>query len=206
MLVGIIIGIILFRVITRPKNQIIYCRERDGRAMELDISKEDHITLETKTDPPLRFYKYGRSYELRKRGRAFTRFLGKEGTAYTWIMQGFKKVGSKLQEIKVPFPTLEDAVKSVWGEFYTTVPENMQKALQNNSMLVTVNLEPGITPEGYKPITEATIRKKNREDAKDLIARGLKGAIQKDWFERLAWIGTGAGLTMVGMLLLGVIG
>ncbi|NIT04095.1 hypothetical protein GTO10_04185, partial [Candidatus Saccharibacteria bacterium] len=129
------------------------------------------------------------------------------GTAYTWILQGFKKVKGKAKEVTVKFATLADAVKSRWGEeFYSAVPEERRKQLEEKQLLVTVNLESGITPPGYKPITEQTIRKKSREDAKDLIARGLQGAIKKDWFERMAWIGTGAGVTFAGLLLLGVIG
>jgi len=216
-LIGVIVGMILYRALTRPKNQIIYCRERDGRAMELNIAKEDAISLETATKPPLRFFKFGRSYELRRHGRPFTRFFGKEGTAYTWVLEGFHKLTPKRGrpsknpgehgKVELSFPSLAGLLKSLWGEtFFASVPETQRAELEENKVLVTVNLESGLTPEGYQPITESVIRKKSREDAKDLIGRGLKGAISKDWFERLAWIGAGAGITMFALLLLGVIG
>ena len=87
--VGVIVAIIFLRYGMRPKNQILYLRERDGRGLELDLSKEDAISFTTKSNPPLRFFKFGRSYEFRRRGRAYTRFLGKEGTAYTCRTEGF---------------------------------------------------------------------------------------------------------------------
>ncbi len=203
MLVGIIIGLLIYRVMTRPKNQVMYCRERDGRGLELDIGKEDHATFESNTDPPLRFWKYGRAYNFLKRGRTYARYFAKEGSGYSWRLQGFEKKQGKLVQVEIPFPTLEAAVQSVWGEaFYATVPEERQAALRDNAMLVTVNLEPGITPDGYKPITEQTIRKKNREDAKDLIARGLKGAVKDPIMKTLMYLGCGAGIGWIANFLL----
>jgi len=234
-LVGMLIGIILVRFFLRPKNQILYCRERDGRGLEMDVAEEDALSLETKTDPELRFFKYGRSYEFHKRGRAFTRFFGKEGTAYTWLLEGFHKVATKFKKIPdivlvpdgkggviekavntevpvewenktitVPFPTLEDAVKYRWGEeFYATVPEEQQALLRDNSMLVTVGLEPGIVPEGYEPITESTILNKADEDAAELASKAMQGAIKKSVLDWLPWVLAGAGAMAIISKLLG---
>lgn len=205
--VGILLGVLIRHYLWRAKNQILYCREKDGRGLELDVAEEDAITLTTRTNPVLRFYKYGRAYQFLKRGRAFARRFGKEGTAYTWKLLGFSDTTKKPKKINLKFPTLEAAVVHKWGDKkYAEVPENLQKMLQDNQMLVTVGLEPGVTPKGYEPITESVIRKKSREDAKELIARGLKDAVSRDLFERLAYIGSGAGLVLIGMLLLGVIG
>ena len=200
---------ILYRALTRPKNQIIYCRERDGRAMELNIAKEDAISLETDTKPPLRFFKFGRSYELRRHGRPFTRFFGKEGTAYTWILQGFHKITPKRgrpsknpgesRKIKLEFSNLAELLKNLWGEtFFASVPETQRIKLEENKVLVTVDLEPGITPEGYEPITDSTIRKKAKEDAAELIGRSLKGAVKTPIVQLLVTIGCGG---FVGWLL-----
>lgn len=203
---GILIGVLIRHYLWRAKNQILYCRERDGRGLELNVKEEDAESLITNTDPIMRFFKWGRSYTFEKRGRTFTRFFGKEGTGYIWRLMGFSNTKKNPKEIEIPFDTLEDAVKSKWGKKYDDVPEPLQKMLQDNKLLVTVGLEPGITPKGYVPITESVIRKKSREDAKELIGRGLRGAIQRDLFERLAYIGSGAGLALIGMLLMGVIG
>lgn len=205
--VGVLIGVLIRHYLWRAKNQILYCRERDGRGMEINVSEEDATSLITNSNPVMRFFKWGRSYTFEKRGRSFTRFFGKEGTGYIWRLMGFSNTKKNPKEIDLEFDTLEAAVIHKWGEKkYADVPENLQEKLRENKMLVTVGLEPGITPKGYVPITESVIRKKSREDAKELIARGLKDAVSRDLFERLAYIGSGAGLVLIGMLLLGVIG
>jgi len=240
---GIILGIVILRYGFKPKNQILYCRERDGRGLELKVGEEDAVSLETNSSPELRFFKYGRSYEFRHRGRSFTRFFGKEGTAYTWRLQGFSKVPSKCEtvteqvpvlnekgvaivdekglpvfkniekqvpiefenkQIDLEFPTLEDAVKSKWGEeFYENVPDKMKDLLRKNNLLVTVNLEPGIVPEGYEPITESVIKKKANEDMAELMAHSLKGAVKKTVLDIIPWIGLGCGITAIASKLLG---
>lgn len=220
-----------------PKNQIQYCRERDGRGEEYDIEKEDAISLETKTEPPLRFFKYGRGYvftiasRLRKLKKV-TRFFGKEGTAYTWRLEGFKKDPTKFKtktvtvevgdppkkkkvkvkepiewepkKVSLEFPTLATAVEHKWGkEFFETVPEDRKKQLMDDKMFVTVNLEPGITPEGYKPITESQIQAKADENMAELLAYKFKQLAKKaviDWiFPALA----GAGALAIASKLMG---
>jgi len=106
--VGMLVGIVFVRYFLKPKNQILYCRERDGRGVELNVQDEDAISLETSSSPPLRFFKFGRSYEYLRRGRSFTRFFGKEGTAYTWRLQGFSTVPSKFEEVIEKVPVLND--------------------------------------------------------------------------------------------------
>lgn len=222
-MVGVIIG---YLYQPSPKNQVLYCREKDGRGQELKIQSEDAVSLETKSNPALRFFKYGRSYVFtiaRKFGKAkkVARFFGKEGTAYTWTLEGWKEgkkvkdskdpkkesVIEKAKKIKVNFKTLENAVKHTWGKkFYNTVPEAKKKLLRNNKMLVTVNLETGLTPSDYEPISEMQIRKKANEDMAGLIARGIKGILKKSALDVLPWIGTGVaiGLAIVALGLLKV--
>ena len=202
--IGILIGVVIVRYVLKPKNQILYCRERDGRGMELNVDKEDAISLETATKPPLRFFKWGRAYEFIKRGRAFTRFFGKEGTAYSWRLFGFS--GKKGNPVKttLEFPTLEDAVKHKWGKtFYWEVPEKRKAQLRDDKVLVTVNLEPGIVPEGYEPITESVIKKKAYEDMAELFARSARGAIKKTVLDWMPWLLAGAGIMAIGSKLLG---
>lgn len=206
-LVGILIGIILFRMLTRPKNQILYCRERDGRGLELNISEEDAVSMVTSSDPQLRFYKYGRAYNFFKRARNFARFFGKEGTGLTWRLLGFGGSAKKPKKIDLEFDSLEEVVKHKWGpDFYGTVPEAMQQKLQDNRLLVTVGLEPGITPKGYTPITEDIIEDKADKDMAKLFGEAAKQGTTQSIIQVLPWIGAGSALTFVGLLLLGVIG
>ena len=197
MLSGVLIGVIFFRYIIPPRNQILYCRERDGRGEELTVGKEDGLSLETQTKPPYRFYKYGRAYEfLGRMGRAFTRFFGKEGTAYTWRLEGFDKDGNGNPKSKdLEFPTLEDAVKFRWGdEFYNAVPDEQKEELRNDKLLVTVNLEPGVTPEGYEPITEHTIKRKANEDMASLLSQGFKEVGKSPITQWIFILGCGIGV------------
>lgn len=203
-LIGILVGIVLVRYLLRPKNQILYCRERDGRGLELNVDKEDAISLETATKPPLRFFKWGRAYEFIKRGRAFTRFFGKEGTGYSWRLFGFSGKKGNPVKTELEFPTLEEAVKYKWGdEFYGAVPDEMKEKLRDNKVLVTVNLEPGIVPEGYEPITESVIKKKAYEDMAELFARSARGAIKKTVFDWMPWLLAGAGIMAIVSKLFG---
>lgn len=241
--IGALVGVMLIRLMP-ARNQILYCRERDGRGMELNVADEDAVSLETHSSPELRFFKYGRSYEFRKRfGRAFTRFFGKEGTAYTWRLQGFSKTPTKYKtvtdevpvlndegkaildekgkpvfkpverqvvvawkekQVELEFPTLEDAVKARWGnEFYGTVPENMQEVLRNDKLLVTVNLEPGIVPEGYTPITESVIEEKADRDMASLIANSVKQGMKEPWIQWIFIFVAGMGAAMLLAKLMG---
>lgn len=201
---GVLLGV-LFQ--PSPSNQVLYFRERDGRGEEYNISDEDPISITTRTNPPLRFFKYGRSYVFtirRKLGRAkkIARFIGKEGTAYTWRLLGFEE---KAKNLNLKFPTLEDAVKLVWGKhFYNTVPEKQKAKLREGKVNVLVDLEPGLTPEEYTPIDEKTVKKKANEDMASLIAAGVKQIVKKSVIDVLPWLGSGIaiglGLVAIGLL------
>lgn len=203
-LIGAILGFVLSRYLLKPRNQVLYCRERDGRGEEYNIKNESAKTLETDTDPALRFFKFGRAYEFRRRGRAFTRFFAKEGTAYTWRLLGFQKVKSnpegieKLKEVSLEFPTLEEAIKHAWGkEDYDRTPEELQAKLRDKKMYVTVNLEEGITPEGYEPITEEIINKEGDQTMAALLAAEVKEASKLDWKMILIILVAGAGILAI---------
>jgi len=209
--VGVVLGIYLQ---PSPSNQVLYVRERDGRGEEYDIRKEDPISLETKTSPALRFFKYGRSYvfSIRRkfqRPKKIARFFCKEGTAYTWTLTGHHKK----KKIDLKFPTLEKAVLFSWGKhFYNTVPERQKEKLRSKKVKVAVDLEAGLTPEspegekGFTPITESTVKKKANEDMAGLIAAGVKNVVKKSAIEVLPWIGCGVaiGIILVAVGLLDV--
>jgi hypothetical protein len=189
--VGVLVGIVVVRYGIGHRNQVLYCRERDGRGFELPIEKEDALSLQTE-DPDLRFYKYGRSYEfLGKLGRSFTRFFGKEGTAYTWKLEGFDKDANKKM---VEFDTLEEAVKFRWGpKFYEAVPKKQKQLLRDDKVLLTVNLEEGVTPKGYEPVTEETITLKADEDMAGVLATGLQGLTKTSISQWIFILGAGVG-------------
>jgi hypothetical protein len=205
-LLGMICGVLFQRYVLRPKNQVLYLRERDGRGHEMDLKNEDAISFTTKTEPQLRFFKYGRAYEFIRRGRAFTRFLGKEGTAYTWSVQGFhkKNPNDEPEKITLEFPSLEAAVKFKWGQDdYARTPEELQSKLRDDKIYATVNLEPGITPEGYQIITESTVNAKADEDAASLVGKELEQATKTSWIDRIITMVAGAGILAIVLIALG---
>ena len=207
-LVGVIIGMILYRVLTRPKNQVSYIRERDGRGQDIDIGDEGAFTFKTSSNPLLRFIKFGRAYDFIKRGRVFRRYFGKEGTAYTARLQGFKGSKKNPGKLKRVFSSFGLLLMELWGrEFYSVIPEPQRKLVEDKKIFVTVDLEAGHTPSNMPEITEETVLAEADKDMAQVFAQAAKkGITSKDWFERLAWIGAGSGLTLFALLILGVIG
>jgi len=201
--IGSCIGILL-SIYLKGKNRIMYFREKDGRGQELPVEVEDHISCDTRSKPPLRIFKYGRSYEfiVGKLKRKITTHLVKEGTAYSWTLLGH----SNPHDIDLEFDTLEDAVRAKWGKrFYKGVPENQKRKLRDNKLLVTVGLEKGSTPEGYEPISEVDINYKGEQDMANIFARGAKAAIQGTTVQNLAWMGFGAAIALGIALFFGFI-
>lgn len=231
MSVGILFGI-YFSIVFRAKNRIFYLREKDGRGQDLKIDRESPISLETRSDPPLRFFKWGRAYEfLGRLGRKFTTFFGKEGTAYTWVLQGFHMVPhgpvvfqeitywdqddheilvydefqeEEPQKYELEFPSLATAVMYRWGtRFWNTVPAERKAELENEKVLVTVELEPGLTPEGYKAITEKDIDDAGDENILKLWAKSAKAALGANPTDTLMTMMAGGLLVLVAAFLLG---
>ena len=75
--------------------------------------------------------------------------------------------------------------------------------LRDDKLYVTVDLEPGILPEGYAPITESTILLKADEDAAALASKAMKGAIHETVLDKIPWILAGAGILAVVSKFLG---
>lgn len=199
-LIGVVVTLVCWRYLIPAKTQIQYIRERDHRGEEYTAAREEAISLETDTKPSLRFFKRGPAYKFIGRlGRSFTRFFGKEGTAYTWTLEGFDK---KSKPVKCEFPTLEKAVEFRWGELYEVVPEGHKELLRKDKIHVTVGLEPGITPKGYKPITEQTITTKAKEDLLNTFVNALKNLGKPALSQWIFIFGAGIGAGYIACTLL----
>lgn len=108
------------------------------------------------------------------------------------------------QKHEIPFGTLEDAVIYRWGtQFYKTVPDERKKALMDDKVHVTVELEPGFIPEGYAKITEQDINTEGDKNMLRLWATEAKGALKGSLANIVLAIGCGAGLTFIGCLAMG---
>jgi len=88
-LTGMVSTLYFFIQRTRPIREILYVRERDRRGRRLLIKYETAKTIEVRVRglPPMRFFKMGGAYVFHEGGRMVTRYFGKEGTAYTWILE-----------------------------------------------------------------------------------------------------------------------
>lgn len=232
LLIGAIIMFVIFPMFG-ALTRIMYCRERDGRGMDLAVNREDEIGLETKNK--LRFFKYGRSYTFTGfMNRVKNIFFGKEGTAYTWSLSGFSgvakyeeqeveekykdgrgkektrkvkkmvNIGTENAKIELEFDTLWDAIKFKLGDaFLRPFPKDKRDILMEDKLLVTVGLEPGLTPEGYSPATEQDIENKAKRDMANVLATGVRNSLVGGFIDRVPWIGMGVALGIVGAIALG---
>lgn len=228
--VGIVLGL-YFYIIWRPSNRVFYLKERDGRGDELRTKTEGPFHVDTQ-NPEYRFWKWGRSYEFVGRfKKKISTYFGKEGTAYTWLLQGFNTVpvgdvffefvtavdqyGQELEiwdewqeeapeKFEIDFHSLAEAVKYRWGDlFWASVPEPMKEKLMSDKLLVTVELEPGFTPEGYQAITEADINQQGDEEILKLYAQSAKAALGRPIVDTVATMMAGGLVIIVAAILLG---
>lgn len=183
--------------------RILYCRERDGRGEELAVKLEDEVRLDTKSN--LRFFKHGRSYSFTGiMNRLKVLFFAKEGTAYTAQLLGFSGTEEEPTRIELKYPTVWEAVRHKLGDdFLRPFPEEQKKLLQDEQFLVTVDLEPGLTPEGYKPATEQDIADKGNRDMARLLGEAAKMALHGSLIDKVPWIGVGVAIGLVGAMALG---
>ena len=198
---GIIMYVIfpMFGALTR----ILYCRERDGRGVDLPVKFEDEIRLDTKNN--MRFFKHGRSYSfVGAMNRVRNIFFAKEGTAYTAKLLGFDGDSNIPVEVDLEFPTVWDAVKFKLGDnFLRPFPRDKRDILMEDRFLVTVDLAPGLTPQGYKPATEQDIDEKGDRDMARLLGSAAKMALHGGVLDKVPWIGMGVALGIVGAIALG---
>jgi len=183
--------------------RILYCRERDGRGSDLAVKDEDEIRLDTTNN--IRFFKHGRSYSFTgMMNRLKVIYFGKEGTAYTAKLLGFSGTPGVPTKINLEYPTVWEAVRHKLGDdFLRPFPEAQRKLLQDEKFLVTVGLEPGLTPEGYKPATEQDIADKGKRDMAKLLGEAAKSALHGGIIDKVPWIGMGVAIGLVGAMALG---
>jgi len=202
LLLGSIFMYILFPLFGSA-TRILYCRERDGRGTDLAVKLEDEVRLDTTNN--VRFFKHGRSYAFTgMMNRLKSIFFAKEGTAYTAKLEGFSGTEEEPTMINLEFPTVWEAVRNRLGDaFLRPFPEEQKKKLMDHKFLVTVGLEPGLTPEGYKPATEQDIEDKGSRDMARLLGEAAKMALHGGMIDKVPWIGMGVAIGLVAAMALG---
>ena len=214
----------------RPRREVLYLRERDRRGQRLGITEETATSLLCKTKRGLdkRFFKYGGSYVFNEGGKMVTRFLAKEGTAYTYkpAQPGISPVNpdsmpesvtetiqciscgevfeQELPVVKVggligeKLGSLKDALTDLWGKkFYNEIPPKQQKLLDESKILVTVELEPGLTPKGYSPVSEEEIDAEADREAAKVFGKGLGATVKAQLYQGMLWMALGVALTFI---------
>ena len=199
-LIGVLAGVFL-----RPwmGNQVQKFSPSDHRFIDLDIEEETSVSIlckKKKGMPPQRFFKHHPGFTGivgRFIKKPVTRFLGLEGTAYTWQIEAgrYKKVGS-----------LEKALRTVWGEdFWQTVPDKQKAACETSRIQVTVGLdEAPLTPPGMRAISEEDIKQEEDRRASKTFWSEHGAKMQGYIINLLLGIGTGFGIALL-LVMIGII-
>lgn len=199
-MVGLLIGLLL-----RPwmGNQVIKFMPGDHRFIDLSIDEETSVSVQCKKlkgMPIQRFFKLHPGFTGivgRFVKKPITRYLGMEGTAYTWQIKSgrYEKLGG-----------LAEALRTVWGEdFFSTVPETQKQKLVESRIQVTVGLdESPLTPEGMRSISEEDIKQEEDRQASKTFWEE-HGSQMKGWIINLILAGgTGFGIALA-LELLGIL-
>lgn len=200
LIVGILLGVFL-----RPwaGNQVIKFIPEDHRFVDLDIDEETSISVYCKKKkgmPPHRFLKKSPGYTGivgRFLKKPVTRYLGVEGTAYTWKIDAgsWHRVGN-----------LDEAVRTIWGEkFWNEVPEPMREKLEESRITVTVGLDKApLTPPGHRSISEEDIKSEEDRKAAETFwqerQRAQRGMYINMLLAGMAGFGVCAVLVLLGLL------
>jgi len=174
LLIGIIVGILW-----RPgwANRVIKFMPREYRYVEFPIEHEYAMSIEC------------------KEVKGFP-FLAKEGTAYTWSLRSGKNI---------QIGKLSDALRTVLGKkFYDLMPEEAKEKLEESKINVTVDLEEGSTPEGFRPISEEEILREEDRKAAETYWAGKKEAERGAILNTIITILAGVGIGFIGAWLLKV--
>lgn len=196
---GIAMGIGVGLWLSRPKkNQVFKIQPQNRQGYDLEIKEENAMSLHcipiNKAMPPQRFMKYRPSITVDQRGRMgrvrkITRYLGREGTAYTQRMEG-----GKIQNLSIA-----DTLRIMWGnEAYKDVWENVPELIdlvEESKIGVTVDLEDDpLTPEGLPVISEENIKTEEDRQASQTFWKGMNAALRQQTIYYLAWLGAGVGV------------
>jgi hypothetical protein len=195
--VGVFLGLVLK---PRAKNQVMKLIPRDKRFIDFNVSQENAFSLECESEkgfPPQRFIKHAPGF-TGKLGRVLkrtvTRYLGREGTAFT----------SQVIAGKIIIGSLAKTIRGLWGEeFYFTVPEEQRIQLEESKINVTVELDKTMTPEGYKAASEEDIKQEQDRAAAETWWKGKKMAEKTGFMQVIFIFGAGAGAMAVASKFLG---
>lgn len=209
----------------RHEYQLMYLSEVDFSGTILKILNVGSTIIDTIDNK--RFIRVSPSFNIKRGIKVITMFLGKVGTGYCYRIESDKKdlsffdtmrevmgkefVDNLTEEeiskiLETPWymtqresiGTLWDALNQVLGEeLMDTLPEEHRIKLIDSKIYVTVKLEEGLTPEGFKPITEEDIKSEANKNMASLIGQGIKQTLKEDWLKIALAVGCGIGLCFI---------
>jgi hypothetical protein len=197
--------IIYFKIIRGRKGRVLYFDELEGGGSELDVTEVRAKSLVTNSNPIKVFLRTenARVYNFQTKFKSVRTWLGKRATAYLFKPASSpegkaEKVGSFYDGLKTLLD--DDQIKNLSDE--------LEHKLKESKIFVTVNLEEGFTPDGYKPISEDWITTDADSYMASLFGESAKEGIssgREDMIKVIALIGCGMGITYV-LQALGILG
>ena len=182
----------------KPEKKILFLSEDENLGDEMTVKRMTpaHLFSKKKKDH-YRVIRFREAFNFVVGFKTVTRWLVKYGSAYTKSLES-GDVG--------PF-TLYQIMISVWGlDVIEALKDEQKQLLIKSEIPITVRLEKGMTPEGYKPISPAFIKKESDEEMAKMFGLNIKKELSKeDYIRTLALIGCGVALCYIAQAM-GLIG
>lgn len=92
--------------------------------------------------------------------------------------------------------SLMQSLMGLWGEqFYGEIPAEKRKEIEAANIYVTVRLEEGMNPEGFRRISEEDVAFEDDSRAAKILGAGIKEKTAgKTLYEGLLWLSVGFAL------------
>jgi hypothetical protein len=190
---------------TAPVTKIYNFGESDRRLDEVKATGESPKGLrrDNKRNPQ-RWFKWKPAF-LKVGINRQTTYLAKRGTAYTWNIENGEniKLGSFWDALNVLWSSPEQQ------KLITKIPQTEQQLLRNNSIYVTVDLDPGYKPPAdkdgkeFQAITEEDLATEGDREMARIFAEGAQGARKTQIIPLLLALGSGG---MIATLAYGLLG
>ncbi len=136
-----IIGTYIFiDMMKKPVIRVDLLRPRDRRGVTLKVIEETDLGLFCKKYKGVthRFIKVGSAWMFHEGGRAVTKFLGLEGTAYTALLEDSPAITN--------MPVSDYLRDIIWDkEFYDEIPDEQRQALEKDVIGVTIEIKEVVT-------------------------------------------------------------
>lgn len=181
-----------------PGNQVSFMQPQTRSGYDLDVEKESAHVLYTRQIKNLawkRFLKLANGYDVRKGKSIFTRFLALQGHLFTVELDGKAKTITPVAWLK-----------TIMGEeTYAKLAQEFRDKIETATIAFTVKLSderPEIkdklgNPSELNSLSEDDWYRVLEEKLPELVGESIERSTHKDFFEKLAYIGTGIGICMI---------